>query len=206
MNVTELVELGSQSQAIRTIIRLQVVTLAWMLAECGISLYAAWVAHSPALLAFGSDSVVELLSATVVLLQFVPGVSLPEHKASRAAAILLFVLTAAVAITAAASLILGLRPDASRIGIAITVAALIAMPILAALKRREARRIHNAALGSDAVQSATCAYLAFVTLIGLAVNLAFRLPWIDSVAALVAVPFLVKEGRSAWQGHICDCC
>lgn len=203
--MAELVGLAPRSQAIRTIIRLQVATLAWMLAECGISLYAAWTARSPALLAFGSDSLVELLSATVVLLQFVPGLSLSERKASRVAAILLFVLAVAVATTAGASLVPGRRPEASRIGIAVTVAALVAMPVLAALKRREARRIHNRALASDAVQSATCAYLALVTLLGLAVNLAFRLPWIDSVAALVAVPLLVKEGRSAWRGHTCAC-
>jgi hypothetical protein len=47
---------------------LQLVTLAWMLIECGASLVAAATAHSPALLAFGSDSLVELLSASVVLL------------------------------------------------------------------------------------------------------------------------------------------
>ena len=47
---------------------LQSVTLAWMLVECGVSAYAAITAHSPAMFAFGSDSLVELLSAAVVLL------------------------------------------------------------------------------------------------------------------------------------------
>ena len=49
---------------------LQGITLIWMLAECGLSLYAAAAARSPAMLAFASDSFVELLSAGVVLLQF----------------------------------------------------------------------------------------------------------------------------------------
>ena len=101
---------------------------------------------------------------------------------------------------------LQLRPGASRSGIAITVAALIAMPVLATLKRREARRSGNSALAADAVQSATCAYLAFITLAGLAVNAIFHLPWFDPVAALVAAPILVKEGRSAWRGQTCGCC
>jgi divalent metal cation (Fe/Co/Zn/Cd) transporter len=88
----------------------------------------------------------------------------------------------------------------------ITVAALVAMPVLATLKRREARRTNNLALAADAVQSATCAYLALITLAGLAANAAFHIPWIDSIAALLAIPILVKEGRSAWQGHTCACC
>jgi len=77
----------------------------------------------------------------------------------------------------------------------ITIAALIAMPILASLKRREARSSKNAALAADAVQSATCAYIALITLAGLAVNAAFHIPWFDSLAALVAIPILIKEGQ-----------
>ena len=59
-----------------------------------------------------------------------------------------------------------MKPETSRMGMAIMVAALIAMPALAWLKRLEARRSNNAALAADAVQSATCAYLALVTLVG----------------------------------------
>ena len=189
-----------------TVLWLQGVTLAWMLVEFGVSAYAAVTAHSPAMLAFGSDSLVELLSATVVLLQWIPSMSISERRASRTAGALLFVLSFVVAAIAVASLALRLRPATSYAGMAITIAALIAMPVLAFLKRREARRSKNAALAADAVQSATCAYLALIALAGLAINAAFHVAWFDSVAALVAVPILVKEGRSAWQGHACGCC
>ena len=91
-------------------------------------------------------------------------------------------------------------------GIAVTIAALIVMPILARLKRREALRSNNSALAADAVQSATCAYLAAIALAGLAINALFHIAWFDSLAALVAVPLLVKEGREAWQGRACGCC
>jgi divalent metal cation (Fe/Co/Zn/Cd) transporter len=185
---------------------LQSVTLAWMLVEFGVSAYAAATAHSPAMLAFGSDSLVELLSATVVLLQWMPRLSLSERKASRAAGALLFVLAFVVAAIAVASLALRLQPETSWAGIAITAAALIAMPVLAHMKRSEARRSNNRALAADAVQSATCAYIALVTLAGLALNAAFHIAWFDSVAALVAIPLLIKEGRAAWQGHACGCC
>src|SRR5271170_524724 len=179
-----------------TVLWLQGVTLGWMLVELGVSAFAAVTAHSPAILAFGSDSLVELLSATVVLLQWIPSMSISERQASRTAGILLFVLASVVSAIAVASLALRLRPETSYAGIGITIAALIVMPVLAALKRREARRSQNAALAADAVQSATCAYIALITLIGLALNAAFHIAWFDSIAALAAIPILIKEGRA----------
>lgn len=214
--MAELVQIGVQSRDTgvslskpvlsRSVLWLQVITVVWMLVEFGVSAYAAWTSHSAAILAFGSDSFVEVLSATVVLLQFAPGFAIPERKAARTAGFLLFVLALVVAGTAVASLALHLRPEVSRAGIAITVAALIAMPILARLKRREGRRSNNAALAADAVQSATCAYLALIALVGLICNAAFHVAWVDSVAALAAIPILVREGRSAWRGNSCACC
>ena len=107
---------------------------------------------------------------------------------------------------ALASLIRGHRPETSFTGIGITIAALIAMPVLATLKRREARRSGNAALAADAVQSATCAYLALTTLVGISMNAVWHIPWVDPAAALLAVPMLVREGTSAWRGAVCCCC
>jgi divalent metal cation (Fe/Co/Zn/Cd) transporter len=192
--------------ASRSVLWLQGITLAWMVAECGLSLYAAVDAHSPALLAFGSDSLVELLSATVVLLQFGSRRSISQKTAARVAAVLLYALASIVTVTVLISFALKVRPEASCVGMAVTVAALVVMPVLAALKRREAKRIGNVALAADAVQSATCAYLAFITLVGLGLNAAFHWSWLDSLAALLAIPILLFEGRSAWEGHTCSCC
>ena len=213
--MSELIQLGASplqpafarpSRPSTTVLWLQSVTLAWMLVELGVSVFASVTARSPAMMAFGSDSLVELLSAGVVLLQWIPKMSISERKAHRASAVLLFALAFLVGIIALGSLVLRLRPEASCSGIAITIAALIAMPVLAFLKRREARLSKNAALAADAVQSATCAYIALITLAGLAVNAAFHIPWFDSLAALVAIPILIQEGRFAWQGHRCGCC
>lgn len=198
---------ASCAAPVRTaVVWLQVVTLVWMVAEFGVAAFAAFAAHSPALLAFGSDSLVELLSATVVLLQWSPRMRISERGAHRAAGGLLFVLAGVVAAIAVGALALRMRPETSWPGMAITIAALVAMPILAGLKRREARRTNNAALAADAVQSATCAYIALITLAGLAINAVFHIAWFDSVAALAAIPILIKEGRSAWRGQGCGCC
>lgn len=189
----------------RAVLWLQGITLAWMLAECTVSLYAAITARSVALLAFGADSLVELLSASVALLSFVPFFSLTKNQASKWAGILLFLLAGVVAIVAVLSFRYGIRPETSYSGIGITIAALIVMPLLAWLKRKTARATGNRALAADAVQSATCAYLAAITLAGLAVNAIFYIRWIDSVAALAVLPILVVEGRNAMRGEGCGC-
>ena len=182
---------------------LQWITLAWMALECGASLWAAAQSHSVALLAFGSDSLVEMLSATVVLLQFLPRFALKKMYADRAAAVLLFALAAVV--VCIAWLGRGRPMEASCVGMGVTAMALVVMPVLAWMKRRQARRMNSRALAADAAQSATCAYLAGVTLVGLAAYAMWQIRWVDTVAALVAVPILIVEGRRAWRGEGCGC-
>jgi divalent metal cation (Fe/Co/Zn/Cd) transporter len=177
-----------------------------MLVECGVALISAWKAHSPALLAFGSDSLVELLSATVVILQFAPSFRLSPARAARFAGILLFVLAGVVAFTSLAALAGGIKPDTSWLGVAVTVAALVVMPLLSGAKKRAALSLKNSALAADAVQSAMCAYLAGITLFGLAINAIFHVRWIDPLAALAALPILCVEGRRALRGEVCGCC
>ena len=189
-----------------SVLWLQAVTVIWMLAECGVSLFASARAHSPAMLAFGADSLIELFSAALVLLQFLPGLAISKWRAGKIAAVLLFALAAIVTVVAALSLAFNVQPAPSITGIGITVIALIVMPVLGWLKRREAWRLNNPALAADAIQSATCAYLAGVTLLGLGMNAIFHVGWFDAAAALIAVPLLLKEGREAWRGQSCSCC
>jgi divalent metal cation (Fe/Co/Zn/Cd) transporter len=189
----------------RRIMWLQAVTLLWMVVEVGVALYGAVTARSPALFAFGADSVVELLSGVTVLLPWFTK-SVSPRVAGRISGWLLLLLASVVGCAAILSLALRHAPEPSRAGIAITAAALVVMPVLAALKRREAARTGNVALAADAVQSATCAWIALVALAGLAANAVFGIVWLDSVAALAIVPLLIREGRSALKGEACGCC
>ena len=177
-----------------------------MLVECGISLYGAVTANSPALLAFGADSFVELLSATVVLLAVAPSFPLPKGLAARLTGILLFVLAGVVALVTVLSVLYRVKPETSCSGIVITLAALLVMPILAWMKRKAARQTNNRSLAADAVQSTTCAYLAAITLVGLGINALWHVSWVDSAAALLALPILIIEGRRAFRGDSCGCC
>ncbi len=190
----------------RLVVRLQVATFIWMTIECAVALASAWSARSTALLAFGSDSFVELLSSATVLMQFSPWWRLSARKAATIAGILLFALAGVVAIVSAGALMLGVHADRSPIGMALTVAALVVMPVLAWAKRKTAAATHDRALAADAVQSAACAYLAVVTLAGLAVNALSGLAWVDPLAAIAAIPLLCLEGKRAMQGQPCQCC
>jgi divalent metal cation (Fe/Co/Zn/Cd) transporter len=194
---------AGSNEVVRAIFWLQGITIGWMAVECAVSLYAAARARSLALFTFGSDSLVELLSALVVLWQFVPRFRLPKDAADRVAAILLFLL--AVSVLFIAILNWNAPRETSWLGIAVTALALIVMPVLAWFKRRRARVLDNRALAADAVQSATCAYLAGVTLAGLAAYALWRIAWIDTTAALAAVPIVIVEGRRAWRGEGCGC-
>ena len=90
-------------------------------------------------------------------------------------------------------------------GILIGLVAKIGMPILAAYKLKVAARLHSRALRADAMEAITCGYLSIVLMLGLAATRLFGWWWLDSVAALALIPFLIKEGREAVSGG-CGCC
>jgi hypothetical protein len=112
----------------RQVAWLQGITLAWMFIECGVSFYGVISAHSPALLAFGSDSFVELLPATVVLLAIVPSFPLVKDRAARLTGILLFVLAGVVTLVTVLAFVSGVTAETSCSGIVITLTALVVMP------------------------------------------------------------------------------
>jgi divalent metal cation (Fe/Co/Zn/Cd) transporter len=192
---------------LRRIRRVQVVTLAWMTVEAGLSLWAAWRARSPALAAFGGDSAVELLSAVVVLWRFRRHASdQAERRAARIAGGLLFALAAYVVLASTTSLLGYSEPRPSYLGMAILVAATLIMPSLAREKRRLSALTGSAALRADAAESALCAYLSIIALAGLAAHALWHIGWADPVAALVLVPLIGYEAREAMRGKPCGCC
>jgi divalent metal cation (Fe/Co/Zn/Cd) transporter len=178
-----------------------------MCVEAGVSLFAAWRARSPALLAFGGDSTIELFSAVVVLWRFrTTAQENAERWAARVAGALLFALAAYVALTSVASLLGYNEPKPTLLGIAILVAAAVVMPWLAKEKRRLSGVTGSAALRADAAQSVLCAYLSLIALAGLAINAIWHVKWADPTAALFIVPLVLWEGWDAIRGKPCNCC
>ena len=148
--------------------RIQTVTIVWMTVEASVSLSAAWMARSPALLAFGGDSAIELLSAAAVLWRFRSSVQeRSEKQVARIAAALLFILAAYVALVSAMTLLGHREAKTTYWGIAILIGAAAIMPWLAKEKRRLSAITGSAALRADAAESALCAYLSVIALVGL---------------------------------------
>jgi divalent metal cation (Fe/Co/Zn/Cd) transporter len=192
---------------VQRIRRVQAITIGWMSVEAVVSLFAAWRARSPALLAFGGDSAIELFSAVVVLWRFrTTAHENAERRAARVAGALLFALAAYVAITSVASLLGYSEPKPTLLGMAILIAAAAIMPWLAKEKRRLSGATGSAALRADAAQSALCAYLSLIALAGLAINAIWCFKWADPLAALAILPLIVWEGREAMRGKACGCC
>lgn len=186
--------------------RIQVITIAWMMLEVFLSLGSAWRAGSPALAAFGGDSVVELLSAVVVLWRFRNGAS--EHEETLAARVtgsLLVVVALSVVLISVLSLLGYREPRPSYVGMALLIAALVIMPWLASQKRRLSAVAMSAALKADATQSSLCAYLSLIALVGLAAQALWHIEWADPVAALAVTPLILYEAREAFRGRSCGC-
>jgi divalent metal cation (Fe/Co/Zn/Cd) transporter len=185
---------------VRAGVRLEVFTVAWMAVEALLSLGAGIAAGSLLLVAFGLDSVVELLSGAVLLwrLRVEAGggdgdaVERAERRASWIAAVLLVLLCLYVLGSSIYGLVSRTTPQSSPLGIAVSAAAVLVMPWLGLKKRSLAREIESDALEDDAAESITCAYMAGTVLLGLLLNAVFRWWWVEDVAALA---FLVWLGR-----------
>jgi divalent metal cation (Fe/Co/Zn/Cd) transporter len=196
-----------QPDVLRRILRIQVFTLIWMGLEAAVSLSAAWRAHSPALLAFGGDSAIELVSALVVYwrFRFYSADMKAEKFASRIAGGLLFVLGAFVLLASGAALLGRGEAHSSLAGIALLLVASVVMPWLAGQKRKLSARASSAALRADAAESAVCGYMAWIALAGLTINAVWGIKWADPVAALCLIPIIVHEGWEVVKGKSCEC-
>jgi divalent metal cation (Fe/Co/Zn/Cd) transporter len=174
-----------------------------MSVEAAISLGTAWHSYSPALFAFGGDSLIELVSAAVVFWRF--RFELNEARAARIAGVLLFALAGLVVLNSVLNF-LGFR-EAQRtlVGMGILLAASFVMPWLASRKRQLALATSSAALEADAAESALCGYMAWIALAGLAVNSIWGKSWADPVAALALTPLILREGWEALNGSRLGC-
>jgi Co/Zn/Cd efflux system component len=170
--------------------RLQMLTIAWMTGEAAVALTAAWRARNPALLGSQSEPV------------------RTERIAARVAGVLLFIVAAFI-VTASGLTLLGYgEPRQSYAGIALLMLAAIGMPWLASRKRKLATKLSSPSLKADATESSLCGYLSWIALAGLLANALFQKSWADPVAALVLVPFVLKEGWEAMSAARpgCHCC
>ncbi len=207
---------ASRADTVRLALLLTYITLGWMTIEGAASLLLGWASKSLLLEAFGIDSVIELFSAAVLLWRLrveasgtAPAeyVNHVERRAARLVGYSLFALVAYIVLNSGYGLFIAKRitdTHESVWGVLIGAVAKVGMPILAGYKLKVAARLNSRALRADAVESITCGYLSIVLMIGLAATRLLGWWWLDSVAALALIPFLIKEARVAVSGG-CDC-
>ncbi len=194
-----------QTALLRRRIRIVVaITIAWNVVEAIIALVAGGMASSAALVGFGLDSIVEVLSGAAVAWQF--SASDPERRekvALRVIAVSFFGLAAYVSVDALLSLAGMREPEHSPVGIVLAALSLLVMPFLSWFERRTGRELGSASAVADSKQTLICTYLSAALFIGLLLNGLFGWTWADSAAALVIAAFAVREGIEAWRGDAC---
>ena len=179
-------------------------SLIYMAAEGAIAVTAALIAGSVALLGFGLDSIIEGLASIIIVWRFTGTRTLSEtaeRRAQKAVAVTFFLLAPYIAIDAIRSLITAEHAKTSWLGIGLSIASLIIMPLLGLAKKRIGARLDSQAAIGEGVQNILCAYLAIAVLAGLLANTWFGLWWPDPVIALGIAALAIHEGREAWEGE-----
>lgn len=185
-----------------------------MVVEAAVSIGAGIAANSLLLVAFGADSIIELISGCVLYSRLrheyrgdhkseesIEGL---ERRTGKIAGYLLYALSAYVVAQAIVGLTRQQAADISFIGMAVAIIAAVGMPILAKAKISLADKINSPALRADAMETFTCGYFSWVLLGGLVANALLHWWWLDSVASLFVVPLLLREAKEAIAGH-CSC-
>lgn len=179
-------------------------SVAYNVVEAVVAIASGRIADSTALVGFGLDSTVEVMSGLVILWQF--GHRVPEereHLARRLIAVSFFALAAYVAFESVRALVGREQPDTSVVGIGLAALSLAVMPILSRWQRRTGRELGSGAVVADGTQTLLCTYLSAVLLVGLLANALLGWWWLDAVAALVIAGVAVREGRANWRGDAC---
>ncbi len=186
--------------------RLAWATIAWNVIEAIVAIVAGSAASSIALIGFGLDSTVEVMSALVILWHLRNPNENRELTALKLIAISFYLLAGYVAVQAVLDLTSGTEPDTSFVGIGLAIASLIVMPALAVAKRKTGRQMGSNAVVADGNQTKLCAYLSAILLAGLIFDATIGWWWADPIAALAISVLAIIEGRKAWAGEACDDC
>lgn len=186
-------------------------TIFYNVAEAGVAVWAGEKAESIALVGFGFDSLIEVSAAAMMLWRLVEqvrhhsdeAVEQAEANVHRFVGVTFILLAAYITFDSSLTLWHQERPHSSFLGIVLATLSFIIMPLLSWGKMKAAQEINSPALRSEAKETIACSILSLILLIGLAANAAFGWWWADPVAALVMLPWLIREGIAGLKGEGC---
>jgi cation diffusion facilitator family transporter len=186
----------------RRALRLENFTIGWNLIEAVVAIGAGILAGSVALIGFGVDSSIEVISALGLLWRLrkagptatVQQESAAERRALYIVAATFFLLAAYISVEAITALIGQDAPETSTVGLVLSVLSLAIMPALAWWKQRTGREMGSRALVADAAETWVCSYLSLALLAGVGLYFLFDWWWADPAGALAMLPVIVWQG------------
>lgn len=211
--------MSTQVIGVRKGINIEIVSIIWMIVEAVVAIGAGIAAHSLALTAFGADSIIELIAGVILLWRLyveAGGASLTkvkqaEKRASWVVGVALIALTVYIVVMAGYDLWTRAGSESSILGLALAIASGIIMPYLSRAKKRIGTEIGSKALRADGSCSLVCAYMAWTLIVGLVLTALIGWWWLNALAGLALVYFVVKEGIETIQEargveDVCGCC
>lgn len=196
---------GSRGHVLQRRIRwIVAATIAYNVVEAVVALTAGTIASSAALIGFGLDSTIEVLSAAAVAWQFTRrDPERWEKPTLRVIAVAFFALAGYVTASSLIALVVRVEVGHSPVGIALTALSVAVMPFLSFAERRAGRELGSATAVADSMQTLICTYLSAAVLVGLVLNSLFGWWWVDALAGLFIAGMAVREGLEAWRGDAC---
>ena len=186
---------------------LLLMTIAYNVVEGVIAIVNGVQVKSLTLVAFGADSYLEVAAAAAVLWRLSYQNEEEGEKAERSAFRFVgwtfLLLAVAVTFQGVVSLIQGSDAEGSLLGVALLATSLTLMPILALAKLRMAARAKIPALAAEARETIACSYLSLTALLGLGATFVVGWSQLDTLTALLLVPWLVREGLQGVRGEAC---
>jgi cation diffusion facilitator family transporter len=183
-------------------------TIGYNIVEFVLSIVAGILSNSIALIGFGLDSLVESLSAGIMVWRFRRGREMSreeeariEQKAEKLVAYTFLALAAYVLYESVDKLVRSDIPEPSALGVVIALASIVTMPALFYAKLRTGKALHSRSLVADARETLACAFLSVALLLGLGANHLFGFWQADSLVGFVIVVFLAKEGIEILRGE-----
>jgi divalent metal cation (Fe/Co/Zn/Cd) transporter len=200
--MTEALPLERRRTLHRRALRPEYFTVGWNVIEAVVAIGAGIIAGSVALIGFGVDSAVEVISAVGLLWRLrkagpeatVAEESAAERRALYIVAATFFLLAAYIAFEAGSALLERGAPDRSTVGLVLSVLSLVIMPLLAWWKQRTGRQMGSRALVADAAETWVCSYLSLALLAGVGLHALFGWWWADAVGALAMLPVILWQG------------
>lgn len=204
---------------LKTALVLAIITILYNLAEGLFSIFFGASDDTLALLGFGVDSFVEVISGIgilhmVIRMQYSETETYDkfERQALRITGTAFYLLTAGLIIGSVINIITGTKPETTIAGIIISLISILTMYFLMKVKLNIGKKLNSDAIIADANCTKTCFYLSFILLGSSLLYEIFGIGWFDIIGSLGIAWFAFSEGREAFEkskaekmGCSCDC-